>query len=173
MGMDSFTYKFVFLLHLTAVVVGFGSAFVYPMLSSRARKLEPKEAYAVNHAAYGIGRYLTSYPIYAAIVFGILLVVLSDQNFKFSQTWVSVAFVVVICAVLLNVFLHEPNLKAMDALQEKLANGTVTPGKDGKPKEVTELQERGSRAGMYGGVLHLFFLILMIDMIWKPGLITF
>ena len=57
------------------------------------------------------------------------------------------------------------------ALSEKLAN--ATPGAQGepggKPKEVAEIEERGSRASMYGGILHLFFLLLMIDMIWKPG----
>lgn len=171
MGMDSTAFKVVLLLHLLTVVVGFGSSMVYPALASRARKLEPKEAYAINHAALGLGLKLTSIPIYAAIVFGIALVILSDQNFKFSQTWISIAFLLVIIAVLLANFLQYPNLKAMDALQAKLAAGDITPGQDGKPKEVTELEERGSKAAMYGGVLHLMFLLLMIDMVWKPGLV--
>jgi hypothetical protein len=169
MGQDAFAYQFVFLLHLTLVVVGFGSSFVYGLLAVQARKLEPKESYAVNHAAFSVSKYLTTYPIYAAMVCGIALVVLSDKLFTFSQTWVSLAFVLSLIGILVMNFLLYPNTKAMDALQEKLASGAAKPGPDGgPPKEVAELQERGSKQGMYSGVLHLLFLLLMIDMIWKP-----
>lgn len=169
MGTEAFLYKFVFLLHITLVVVGFGSSFVYGLLAVQARKLEPKESYAVNHAAFSISKYLTTYPIYAAMVCGIILVVLSDKLFTFSQTWVSLAFVLSLVAILVANLLLYPNTKAMDALQEKLASGQVTPGADGgPPKEVAELQERGGKQGMYSGILHLIFLLLMIDMIWKP-----
>ena len=169
---DSFLYQVLFLLHLTAVIVGFGSAFVYPVLASKARKLGPKEAYAVNHTAFSISRYLTTYPIYAAGAFGLALVFASENaEVLFKQRWISIAFFLFILAVLVELFLFYPNAKAMDALAEKLAN--ATPGQDGepagKPKEVAELEERGSKAGMYGGMLHLFFFLLMIDMIWKPG----
>ena len=36
------------------------------MLSAKARKLSPREAYAVNHTALEISPFLTSYPIYVA-----------------------------------------------------------------------------------------------------------
>ena len=38
------------------------------------------------------------------------------------------------------------------------------------PKEVVELEERAGKAGAFGGLLHVIWLLLMIDMIWKPGL---
>jgi len=169
---DTFLYQLLFLLHLTAVIVGFGSSFVYPVLAARSRKLPPKEAYAVNHTAFSVSRYLTTYPIYAAGFFGLTLIFASENSQElFKQRWVSIAFFLFILAVLVELFLFYPNAKAMDALSEKLAN--ATPGAQGepggKPKEVAEIEERGSRASMYGGILHLFFLLLMIDMIWKPG----
>ena len=59
----------------------------------------------------------------------------------------------------------------MDELEEQLVVGSVKAGADGgPPKEVAELGERSSKAAMYGGVLHVIWLLLMIDMIWKPGL---
>jgi len=171
MGMDSFPYKFFLLLHLTLVIVGFGSSFVYPVLATKSKSMDWKERYAIDHATFGVQKYLTSIPIYAAIVAGIILVVLSDTVWEFKQTWVSVAFVVSLVAILIATLLHAPNLKAMDALLEKLASGTAKPGNDGgPPKEVAELEERTSKAGMFGGLLHLCFAILIIDMIWKPGL---
>jgi hypothetical protein len=170
MGAGSFAYKFVFMLHILCIVVGFGTSFLYPVLASKARALPPNEGYAVNHTAFSVSKYLTTYPIYAAGVFGLTLVILSDKAYTFSQTWVSVAFVLFFIAVLFAGFVHVPNLKAMDELSGKLARGEATPSKEGPPKEVLELQERGPRAGMYGGLLHLLFLLLVIDMIWKPGL---
>lgn len=168
MGYGSFTYQVVYLVHLACVVVGFGSSFVYPLLTARAKNLPPREAYAVSHTALGISPYLTTYPIYGAGAAGVALIVLSDQAIAFSSTWISIAFLVFILGVLVSVFLHTPNLKAMDVLQAKLVD--APPGD--APPEVAELEERGQKAAMYGGLLHLFWLVLMIDMIWKPGNVT-
>ena len=170
MGYGGFTYQVVYFIHLACIVVGFGSSFVYPFLAAKARGLPPREAYAINHTALEISPYLTSYPIYGAGAAGVILIILSDQVFDFSQTWISVALLVYVLAVLVALFLHSPNLKAMDALQAKLVDAPAgAPGTEAPP-EVAELEERGQRAAMYGGILHLFWLILMIDMIWKPGL---
>lgn len=174
MGVTSFAYKLFFLLHLATIIIGFGSTFVFSMLGGKAKRLgptEPKQAYAISHAAYETGKVLASPFIYAAGAFGLVLVVLSDSVWKFSQTWISAAFVLFIAAALIAIFLHNPNLKAMDELSRKLADGDVKPNPGGgPPKEVAELEERGGKAGMYGGVLHLMWLLLMIDMIWKPGM---
>ncbi|MBI2704653.1 MAG: hypothetical protein HYX32_05100 [Actinobacteria bacterium] len=173
----SFLYKLVFLLHLASVVVGFGSSFVYPVLGAKARGLgpsSPKESYAIAHAGLETSKIITTPMIYAAGAFGIVLVFLSEGAFKFSQAWISIAFLLFIAAALIAALLHLPNLKAMDALQAKLAAGTVTPNPaGGPPAEVAELAERGSKAGAYGGLLHVLWLLLMIDMIWKPGFSLF
>lgn len=167
---NTFVYRLFFLLHLGAVVVGFGTSFVYPLLAAKARRLEPRESYSINHVALQVSHIVTTPFIYAAGAFGLVLIVVSEGVFKFSQTWISIALGLFIVAALIAGFLHNPNLKAMDAIQEKLANGEIEPPKEGgAPKAVLELQERGSRAGMYGGILHLMWLLLMIDMIWKPG----
>ena len=168
MGYGSFPFQVVYLIHLSCVIVGFGSSFVYPVLAVKARKLSIRDSYAINHAALEVSPYLTSYPIYGAGAAGVLLIVLSDQSIAWSSTWVSIAFLVFILGVLVVVFLHTPNLRAMDALQAKLVD--APPGD--APPEVAELEERGQKAAMYGGVLHLFWLVLMIDMIWKPGAVA-
>jgi hypothetical protein len=172
MGYGGFLYKLFLLLHIGAVVVGFGSSFVYPMFGSRSRQLgptAPKEAFALSDASMAASKVLTTPVIYAAGVFGVVLVLLSDGLIKFSQAWISIAFLLFIVAACIAGFLHNPNLKAMNALSEKIAAGNVTPGAGGPPQEVLELQERGKRAAMFGGILHLLWLLLMIDMIWKPG----
>ena len=87
----SLAYKILLLLHLATVIVGFGSAFVYPLLRARARRLPPGEAYAINHATFAITAPLSTYPTIAAGIFGIGLIGASDELYKFSQTWVSIA----------------------------------------------------------------------------------
>lgn len=168
--MNTFIYRTFFLLHLGTVVVGFGSSFVYPVLAVKARTLEARESYTVNHLALQVSHLVTTPFIYAAGAFGVMLIVVSKGIWSFSEVWISIAFALFIGAALIAGFLHNPNLKAMDAIQEKLANGDIEPPKEGgAPKAVTELQERSTRAGMYGGILHVLWLLLMIDMIWKPG----
>ncbi|MCU0269540.1 MAG: hypothetical protein MUF83_12980 [Acidimicrobiales bacterium] len=170
---DTLAYRIFFLLHLLAVVVGFGSTFVYPMLAAKARKLPPSEAgaaYNINKAAMEVSKSITTPAIWAAGAFGVILILLSEDAIEFSDPWISIAFLLFFAGVGISYGLHTPNLKAMGALQEKLVNGEVTPpAGGGPPAEVAELQARGKRAAMYGGLLHLLFLLLMIDMIWKPS----
>jgi hypothetical protein len=166
---EDFGYRFLFLLHIVFIVVGFGTSFAYPALASRARKLPPVEGHAIGHSTLEINRNVTTYPIWAAGLTGIILVGVSEQ-WKFSQAWVSIAMVLFFAAVLFAWFVHVPNLKKMDALQEELLAGATPAGQSGPPPQVAELQARGKRAGMNGGLLHLAFLLLVIDMIWKPFL---
>jgi hypothetical protein len=170
LAFDDFGYRFLFLLHITFVIVGFGSTFVYAAMASRARKLSPVEGHAIGHASIEVGKGITTIPIYLSALFGIILVAVSEQ-WKFSQAWVSIAFVLFIVGIVVSTFVHTPNLKAMDALQERLIAGDAAPSPSGgPPAEVAELQARGKRAGMTGGILHLLFLLMVIDMIWKPFL---
>jgi hypothetical protein len=171
---STFAYRLFFLLHVGFVVVGFGSSFVYPVLAAKARSLDERASFAVSKLSFDTAKVVTTPCIYAAAVCGIILIPLSESLFKFSQLWISLAFVLFIAAALIAGLLHMPNLKAMTAIQERLANGEIAPpAEGGAPKEVIELQERASRAGMYGGLLHVLWLLLMIDMIWKPGLSVF
>jgi hypothetical protein len=175
-----FPYQLVFLLHLGCVVIGFGSSFVYPLLSARTRAMwseDSKAAYAIDHAALQVSKVVTSPFIYAAAVFGLILAIMGSmdsatfyQGFKFSQGWISAAFVLFFAGLAVELGLHRPNLNAMDDLEEQLASGAVGAGADGgAPKQVAELEERRPRVAMYGGILHVLWLLLMIDMIWKPG----
>jgi uncharacterized membrane protein len=164
-----FGYDLLYLLHILTIVVGFGTTFAYPAYARRARQLPPNEGYAIGHTSLEVSKVLTTYMIWAAGLFGIILVAVGDA-WEFSQTWVSIAFVLFFFGVLFSWFVHTPNLKRMDALQAALVAGEATPNPaGGPPAEVEELQQRGKRAGMYGGILHLVFLLLVIDMIWKPG----
>ena len=62
--------------------------------------------------------------------------------------------------------LHGPNLKRMLALQREMA--AAGPPQGGPPPQLAELQARGKKAGMFGGILHLLFVLILLDMVFKP-----
>ncbi len=148
-SVDSFSYKLLFLLHIVAIVVAFAPAFVNPSINGRLR---------------GEGSSLAQHPRVAAIMarntqlihgpalalaglFGIGMIFSSDKTYKFSQAWVSIAFVLWI-ALLGVVF------AALNPAEKRVGDGDEAALK---------------RVNMFGGIVHLLFLLMVIDMIWKPG----
>lgn len=159
-------YDFMLWLHILTVIVGFGSTFVWPFLAAKSRQLEdPKVGYYVSQMSFKGSKILSTYFIYAAGVTGLILLLIGP--FEMSEAWVSIAFLLYFIALGVALGLHTPNLKAMLGLQEQMAN--AGPPKGGPPPQLAELQERGKKAGMYGGILHLMFVLLLLDMVFKPG----
>ena len=156
---DDLGYRLLLLLHLLAVVSGFGSMFVYPPLG-RVLRQRGQSAAAVSAATLDATNRISMPSIFAAAVFGIALVAVSD--FKFSEAWISIAFGVFIAIAAVAAVLYVPNLRRIDAL----AAGGQGPAEEAG---ATELDHRVKRSGMYIGLIHLGFLVLMVDMIWKPG----
>jgi len=161
-GNDDTIYGVVLFLHILAAIAGFGPTFVYPVYSAMAKKRPGPEGLAINQVTLDIAKRF-EYFIYAVPILGILLVLLSDDVFEFSDVWISLSFLFYIVALYISQGLHTPNLRKLVALQ-------ATVGPDGPSPEVgRELEERGKRAGMLGGTLHVFLAVLLWLMIFKPG----
>ena len=166
-----FGYDLLLLLHVAAVVVGFGSSFVYPFLGVQAKARGGVEAKALSESSIDAAKKVTTPVIYVAAILGVILVAVSDQ-WEFSDAWVGISMVVVVASILFAAFVHVPNVKVMDRLTSELAAmGPPPPGAapSGPPPQVAELDARGKRAGMNGGILHLAFLVVLYLMIFKPG----
>jgi hypothetical protein len=54
----------------------------------------------------------------------------------------------------------------MLALQREMA--AAGPPQGGPPPQLAELQARGKKAAMFGGILHLLFVLILLDMVFKP-----
>lgn len=162
---ETFAYELLLFLHILSAIIGFGSTFVWPMLGAKSRELPPDQALALNRMVAGAGKVLTTPFTIATGITGILLVLSSDGLYEFSQPWVSMGLTAWILGAGIALGLHEPNLKAMLALQEEMvASGPH----QGPPPQVAELQERGKKAGMFGGILHLLFAATLIIMVFLP-----
>lgn len=149
-GVGSFFYNSTLLLHILAVVVAFAPAFVWPILRVTMRKqggATLPEAVARHIAPNNV---LVHGPaLVLAGVFGLLTLLFSGGNIEFSQTWVSIAFV--LWFLMLGVL-----FAGVVPAERKAAKTTDTPGAD-------------ARVSMFGGMLHLLLLLMLIDMIWQPG----
>jgi uncharacterized membrane protein len=161
-GNDDTIYGIVLFLHILAVIIGFGPTFVYPVYAAMARKRPGPEGLAINQVTLEIGKRF-EYAIYAVPILGILLILLSDEVFEFSDPWISASFVAYLVALGISLGLHQPNLRALVALQ-----GTIGPSGP-TAEQGRELEERGKKAGMFGGILHLLLVVLLWLMIFKPG----
>jgi uncharacterized membrane protein len=164
---NTFGYRFFFLLHILCVIVGFGSSFVYPILGAQSRHRPATEAKALGDATLTAAKAVTTPFIYAAIITGALLVGVSEE-WKFSQAWVSIALVLAIVSAIFAAVVHLPNLRKMNALVSEMA--AAGPPAGGPPPQAAEMRTRGAAAARNAGIMHLLFLLLVIDMIWKPFL---
>ncbi len=146
--MDSFGYKLFFLLHILAVIVAFAPAFVWPVVSVQLKKQGKPVGPAIGALAAGNTTKVHGPALIGVGIFGFGLIGMSDKYFEFSQMWVSLAFVLwfAMLGVLYGVMLP--------------AEKKAAAGDEAGDKQVS----------MAGGILHLLLLLMLIDMIWKPGL---
>ncbi|WCO68479.1 CopD family protein [Iamia majanohamensis] len=146
----SFPYNVMLLLHLLAVLVAFAPAFVWPVLRVTMRKQGgdalPGE---VGRQIAPTGLLVHGPALVAAGIFGILTLLLSGDVYQFSDTWVSIAFV--LWFLMLGVL-----FLGIIPADRKAAEPSETPGAD-------------ARASMFNGMLHLLIVLMLIVMIWKPS----
>ncbi|MEY4130902.1 MAG: hypothetical protein RLZZ31_1026 [Actinomycetota bacterium] len=137
-------YNVMLLIHIVAVVVGFAPAFFTPVLmrlsaNGQTAAADALEKTLLRYALPGIG-------IAGFIGFG--LAGMSDKVYSVSQTWLSIAAILWVVALLDILFVARP------ALKKWIAGDTAARG-----------QVMAST-----GVLHLILIVTIILMIWKPGL---
>lgn len=168
MGLNGGLYKFLLVLHITAAIIGFGGVFLAGMLGAEAGKRR-NDALAISRATMHVTERIALMAIYAVFPLGIILVLTSDDAWKFSQAWVSLAMLLYIVALGVSHAVHLPNLRRMNALMGELASGGPAAA-GGPPPQVAELEARGKKAAMVGGILNLTWVIVVFLMVFKPGL---
>jgi hypothetical protein len=169
-GTNSGIYKFVFVLHLLAVIIGFGSVFLAGVFGTKAKARGGREGVAVGEVTYEVGKQWSEWFIYAVPIFGILLVLLSDDEIKFSEPWISWSFLLYLVGIGITHAVHLPNIRRMNQLAGELASGAPPGGgSGGPPPQVAELEARGKRAAAVGAVLNLIVVVVVFLMVWQPG----
>ena len=170
-AVNSGIYKLVLILHLVSAIIGFGGVAILGFVGAASQRRKGLEGQAVFDTAQDLSGPV-EYFIYAVPVFGIILLFLSTTNgnhvYWWDQAWVSISLLIYIVALGFVHGLLRPNLKRMGALMAEVNAGPHTSG--GPPPQVAELEARGKRAGLYGAIANLMWVVIVILMVWKPGL---
>lgn len=146
-AIGSTPYKIVLLLHILSAVVAFAPAFVWPIVNAQTRKRGVKVPAEVS-GQVPVNNVLIHGPaLVAAGVFGILLIVMSEEVWEFSQAWISGAFVVwfALLGVLFGLLVPA---------ERKAAAGDA---------------DAARKVSMFGGFVHILLLVMLYLMIFKPG----
>jgi uncharacterized membrane protein len=168
---NSGTYKFVLVLHILSAVVGFGGVFLNALYGQQAKARRGHEALAIAEANFLVST-VAEFFIYAVFVFGVLLVVLSDDAWTFGQFWIWSSMALFIIGLGIAHGVLRPNVRRVNRLMAELAEMGAPPMGDspgGPPRQVTELEERGQRVGLAGTTLNVLVVLILFLMIWKPG----
>jgi uncharacterized membrane protein len=154
-GNDTFLQKALFLLHIFSAIVAFAPVFVWPIVNVQSRKAGAKVPAAISGLVARNTMTVHGPALVATGLFGILLVVSSaespvsgDKYFEFSQLWISLAFLVWFGLLGVVFGLAFP-------AERKVAEGDVAAEK---------------KVAMFNGISHLLLFVMLILMIWKPGL---
>ncbi len=159
-------YKIVLVLHILAVMVGFGGLFLNAAYGLQARARQGREGMAIAESLYNVSRKWTEWFIYAVPILGIALVMMSEDTIKFSDLWISASLGVYIVALGVLHALQFPNMKKMNLLMAELAGSGGRAS--GSTDLVAELERRGKRSAVVGGLFNVLVIAAVCLMVFQP-----
>jgi uncharacterized membrane protein len=160
-------YKVVLLLHILSAIIGFGAVYLNALYGRAAQRRQGAVGLAIAETNFEVSE-IATYFIYAVQVFGILLVLMSDDVIEFSQGWISASFVLYIILIGLEHGVMRPNVRQMHARLRELNAAAPVEGAR-RPPQVDEIERRARTVGSVGAVLNLLVVVLLYLMIWRPG----
>jgi uncharacterized membrane protein len=156
-------YDLSVFLHVTAVVVGFGSTFAESIMFPVAMKLDPRHLPYVHRLQLAINRWMATPALVVVVATGMFQV--EDGGFSWGDAWIAASFaiLVVIGGILGGYFI--PADKRLGAL---VARDIAAAG-DG-PVTLSDEYRTGARTeGAVGGLVGLLLVIAIFLMVVKPG----
>jgi hypothetical protein len=152
----STAYKLVFVLHILSVVIGFGTV---ALAGIHARVALDNVGPVGGAIARASTKAITvaEWFIFSVPVWGILLIVLSDKVFTFSQAWVSASFLLYLIGLGLALGFLRPGTKKFDVAV-------------GDPARAEEAEKLGKSLAIVGGITNLLWVVVIFLMVFKPGL---
>jgi uncharacterized membrane protein len=171
MGIDSFGYKVMLLLHILTAIIGFGGVLLNGLYAREARNRPPAAGLAILEANTFVSLKVAEKFIWAVPILGFGLAGMSDDVWKMRQTWLAASIVLYLLSLAVSYGFLQPRVKQVVALQREVvaAEAAGTLPTDGPPPQVAKMAALGKQIGASSGVLHLSLVVILILMIWKPG----
>jgi uncharacterized membrane protein len=156
-------YNISLFLHITAVMVGFGSTFALAIAAPVAMKLDPRHLPYVHALSLRLNRFFATPALVIVILTGLYQV--SEGNWSLGDPWISATLAIVIVLGGITGGFFIPNDKRMQALAEAdvaaAGGGAVTPSE--------EYTRRARVESMVGPVAGLLLVVAVFLMVAKPG----
>jgi uncharacterized membrane protein len=158
------SYDLSVFVHITAVVVGFGSTFAESIMFPVAMALDRRHMPYVHRLQRAINTWLASPALLVILATGLYQV--EDRNWDFGDFWLSASMtIVLILGALLGAYFI-PEDRRLEAMAARDIAGSG-------PGEVTLSEEylrRSRREGIVGALTGLLIVIAIYLMVTKPGL---
>jgi uncharacterized membrane protein len=156
-------YEFSLFLHITAVMVGFGSTFALAIATPVALKLDPRHLPYVHQLSLALNRYFASPALVVVLVTGLYQV--SEGDFKFGDAWISATFaILIVLGGIIGAFFL-PSAKRLKALSER----DITASAGGPVTMSDEYNQRARLEAIVGPITGLLLVIAVFLMVVKPG----
>ena len=154
-------YKFFFVLHILAVIAGIGTTVLNGVYGAKAKAAGPNGGH-IGRANFEVTM-LAEKIIYLVPIFGIIMVFLSDDAYGFDEFWIYGSLILFVVALGIAHGVMIPSTKRLLEVGAKLGSG------QGGPADGAEMEALGKRLGTGGMTLNLLVVIIVVLMIWKPG----
>jgi uncharacterized membrane protein len=158
MGVDGDLYQLVLVLHILAVIIGFGPMFIAGFYGNEARDLPGREGLAVAETTLKVTGRIPTVAVCAVPILGILLILLSDDTWKFSEAWISLSFLLYIVLMGLASGVQVPTIRKMVAIRS---------GAEGA--QSFEMQALGRKVATVSAIVNLLWIVILFLMVFKPG----
>jgi uncharacterized membrane protein len=158
MGVDTNLYQLVLVLHILAVIIGFGGMFIAGFYGNEARNRPGREGLAVAETTLKVTSLIPTMAVYTVPILGILLILLSDDTWKFSQPWIGISMALYVVLLVVAITQQVPAIRKMLALRS---------GAEGA--QSLEMQALGRKVAIASGIVNLCWVVILFLMVFKPG----
>jgi uncharacterized membrane protein len=150
-------------LHVTAVVVGFGSTFAESIAFPVAIQLDPRHLPYVHRLQLTINQWFATPALVIVLLTGLYQV--SEGGYSFGDAWISASFVILIALGGLIGGYFIPADRRLGAM----VAGEIAAAGPGAVTLSDDYQRRARTEGMLGAVAGVLIVIAIFLMVAKPG----
>jgi uncharacterized membrane protein len=152
------SYDYALALHITAVVVGFGTTFAESIVFPVAMKLDKRHLPYVHRLQRTINTYFALPGLLVVLATGFYQV--AERDWDLGDAWLSISLVLVALIGIVNVAYFIPEDRKLEALvTSDLAAG--------EPSD--EYNRRAQREGIFGALTGVALIVIIFLMVTKPG----
>ena len=151
-----FGYDLLVFAHVLLAVIAGGAAFATAIIGARTRAAAGEAQSFGLTLSNAVSRILVDPVWWVGGGLGIALVIADSDRWAFSQTWISIAFTLWLIAGVIGTFvLRRAGSDAVEAAEAGDREG---------------LDAAQKKLAMFRGIHHLVIVLLILDMVYKPGL---